>query len=268
MSNEFPPVDVRVIDHPRVPELVVRQSVAGTRFEPPPRTHVQFRNAHANEVDFSRAHFYIFASSGCLFTRCDFQHVRVAYGGTLSGRSQTVYRDSRFDGADLSPLDPGTARFERCTFDRANLEGWNCFDTEFVDCHFAGRIEGVKFWGHSPGLKIFKRRRVNEFRGNDFREVELIDTQFTGGIDLQAQQLPTGDAYIRLDRIDDRIARVREEILRWPDGRARHEALVMLMIYEGRPRQKQVELFTRRDDLEIDPNVRNRVWDMLQHALP
>jgi len=139
------------MDWSRVPVLVIRQPLPPGKFAPPPGTLVEFRRVHAQELDFSRAHFFALHTSGCLFTRCDFRHMQIEYGGTLSERAQSVYRECRFDHADLSQVDPWTARFEKCNFDRANLGDWNCFEAEFIDCHFAGRIKEVKCWGKTRG---------------------------------------------------------------------------------------------------------------------
>lgn len=64
---------------------------------------------------------------------------------------RTVYRDCHFDRAELRHFSVGTARFERCTFDGARLDGWRSNLAEFVDCHFAGKIRNVKFFGRSNG---------------------------------------------------------------------------------------------------------------------
>jgi len=65
-----------------------------------------------------------------------------------------------------------------------------------------------------------------------------------------------------------RIAKARGEISRWPDGAARHQALVMVQVLEDYPIMKQFEVFTRRDNIPISPEVRDRVFELLEGALP
>ena len=43
-----------------------------------------------------------------------------------------------------------------------------------------------------------RQRRRNEFRDNDFAELELLDVSFRTGIDLDLQRLPSGQRYTLL----------------------------------------------------------------------
>ena len=43
---------------------------------------------------------------------------------------QTTFRDCRFDGADMRRVKPAYARFERCTFDDAAIDGWKTEESE------------------------------------------------------------------------------------------------------------------------------------------
>jgi pentapeptide repeat protein len=225
---------------------------------------VEFRGIQASEVNFSRARFCWYLAGSSTFTSCDFSHVRIDEGN-LGNDCATIYRRCRFDGADLRNANPLFARFEQCSFDGADFRGFRSFYAEFVECHFAGRIVSAKFFGLPEGLTGPPRdltRKTNEFRGNDFREAELIDTGFVHGIEIEAQQWPQGDAYVMLDRIHERIEKARAAVLSWQDHKARKEALVMLQIY-SQDTEHQDGLFARRDDVPIARSNRDQVWDLL-----
>ena len=118
------------------------------------------------DCDFSDVHVerLPFADAGSLFGRCSFHRARIG--------------------------DFGRARMEQCDFSEAHLKGWFSFRADVVECRFAGRLEGVVF----AATDAYGERR-NEFRGNDFRDAELVDFAFRHGIDLDAQLLPDGRDY-------------------------------------------------------------------------
>ena len=126
----------------------------------------------------------------------------------------SVYRDCTFDRADLRQCSSGLARLERCSFDHTRIDGWIC-DNDFVDCTFAGRFRNIQFSGRMNPTLIRVRgvpMCPNEFRGTDFVGARFIYVDFTGGIDLDAQKLPTGPEYHRLDIRPQTVARVERLI--------------------------------------------------------
>lgn len=251
-----------------MPHLKVEGAHSGGKFVAPPGTLVDFRAAHMTDVDFRHTRIWAFKASASVFTRCDFRAARIE-AGHFGTNEQSIYLDCRFDKAQIGGTDAGFARFERCTFDGAKLDRWRAFNAEFIDCHFAGRIVEVAFAGR-PDPKLQKwvqpPRSINEFRGNDFREAELIDCVFARGIDLGAQMWPRGDSYVRLDHFRERLLRARAEVAHWQDNQWREEALLMLRAYEP-VAKTQDELFARRDDLKTPAEVRNRVWEILSQPL-
>jgi len=135
-----------------------------------------------------------------------------------------------------------------------------------LNATFAGKVVSAKFFGRPEGLTEFPqhlKRQSNEFRGNDFREADLIDTSFIHGINVDEQQWPPGDAYIKLDRVHERIQKARASVSRWQDSKAREEAWAMLEIYD-RETEHQDGVFARRDDVTIAPGTRDQVWSLLQ----
>lgn len=225
------------------------------------------------DADFRRVTFDQFAPEGCTFEHCDFsgQTLDRRYQPLFSSRKQSVFRDCRFDGADLAGVRPGQARFERCTFADARIDAWEAFTAEFVDCTFSGRVLNVRFygkpWGSHAG-ELDPARAVNTFTGNDFRKADLIGTLFIHGVDISKQRWPEGAQYVTLDRIHQRIARARLGVLEWRDHKARQEALDMLqaasLLYAH-----QMTVISRRVDERwtAAPAVQERVWDALGQAI-
>jgi uncharacterized protein YjbI with pentapeptide repeats len=237
---------------------------------------VEFDGAHVVDVDLSGKTFESFRVRESIFERCDFRRFRStmtlpAFG--IPAPKQTVYRECRFDGADLRRASVGEARFESCVFDGAKIERLFSTHAEFIDCHFAGKIVSSNFCGRAPEVSTYVRRtpgreRRNEFRGNDFSKTDLIDAAFKFGIDISAQLWPQGPEYVRLDRLPERFARARKAIETWTSEPDREAGLEMLDLYSHYGYEEQQELFARRDNLPAIPRkIRDRVWDLLEHAL-
>jgi len=225
------------------------------------------------DADFRRITFDQFAPEGCTFERCDFsgQSLDRRYQPLFSSRKQSIFRDCTFDSADLTGVRPGQARFERCTFDDAKIDAWESFTAEFVDCHFAGRLNNVRFYGRPWGSgaeRIDPMRTTNAFTGNDFRKADLVGVIFAHGIDIKKQLWPKSKDYVILDRIHQRIAKVRLGVLEWRDHEARQEALEMLqaasLLYAH-----QMTIIGRRveERWTAAPATQERVWDELQAAI-
>lgn len=254
----------------RIPRSVVSRLAEGARFYPP-RGQVAFKDVTIVGADFHETRWDDFRASNSAFVGCDFRRARFgqAVFGSRTAR-QTSFRNCRFDGADLRNADPAEARFEGCVFDGAKIEEWRSFLAEFVDCRFAGRIVACIFSGRpwGPGADHLEPpRTTNEFRGNDFRDVDLIDCSFVRGIDIDTQLWPANDLYVRLDRAKKRIAEARTLISRWPDGPERLAALRMLDVYSSAGYEEQDQLFVRRDNLlTVRADIRDRVWNLLEHS--
>ena len=226
-----------------------------------------------SDVDLARSKFERLMPSGCTFVRCDFRTTTLdrRLSPLFKAREQNTFRECRFEGADLRAIDPGASRFESCVFDGADLRGWNASMAEFIDCHFAGRVERVRFYGRPWGSgaeDLIPARTVNAFRGNDFREAEMIDVAFVMGIEIEKQRWPQGDEYVRLDRIHQRLTRGHGAILRWKDLAPRGEAMAMMQDLSLLYRQ-QNEVIARRSDPRraTPPEIQDRVWATLASVL-
>jgi hypothetical protein len=225
------------------------------------------------DADFRHVSFDQFAPEGCTFEHCDFssQTLDRRYQPLFSSRKQSIFRDCRFDGADLTGVRPGQARFERCTFDNAKIDAWESFTAEFIDCRFTGRVVNARFYGRPWGSAsdhLDPVRTVNAFSDNDFRSADLIGVTFIHGIDIKKQKWPAGPEYVTLDRIHQRIAKTRLGVLEWRDHHARQEALDMLqaasLLYAH-----QMTIIGRRveERWSATPAVQERVWDALARSI-
>ena len=108
------------------------------------------------------------------------------------------------------------------------------------------------------------RRKRNDFYGNDFRDAELIDTMFVGGIDLDAQRLPESSEYVRVNDALDRIERARGQFDSWQDTGAARRASSVLNVLEYMASEDQRDLFVRKADLDYDMprDVSASMWQL------
>jgi hypothetical protein len=249
---------------PPEPTLITTELPPG-RFEPPaPSVHI--RDVAIRNVDFSKLRGSNWTSGGTTFENCRFDEFATEHA-TLGVPPASVFRDCSFRNADLRTAQPGHARFERCDFGGSRIEDWFAFCAEFVDCVFPhAQIVGSKFSGKPLecfGLFEFRRRRRrNEFRGNDFSQAELIDTLFVGGIDLDLQRLPEREPYFRLDGARDRVRHAVRELDR-DERHPAHDALLSRLRTLGSFSEDQDDLLLRRDELDVPPADEERLIELL-----
>ena len=223
-------------------------------------------------VDFRKARFDKFQLAVGNFVACDFRGLRLdeKFAPFFVTRPRSTFTSCKFDGADLRQISPEGTRFEKCSFDDARLDGWTPARAEFVECRFAGKVLSVTFSGRPAGpgsTRIDPVRSKNDFRGNDFRDAQLIDTVFVFGIDLEQQRWPLGDDYVRLDKFHRRLEAARADILGWETGEMRTAGLAMLQSLAQRW-QDQREIIGMRVSpaVKAASRIQIRVWDALEHA--
>jgi hypothetical protein len=266
------------------PATIIGHDLEGGRFEVDPGTDYWFEQITLRDVDFSGAQFGKADGEGglrvsaCLLEDCDFSD-STFHSADLGWGGRSVYRRCSFDSASLrqvlgrSPLmmafTLGEARFEDCTFLDAKIRGWLAHDAEFVRCRFRGKIDRCRFFGRQLDRRWFGLlpRRRNEYCGNDFREVEFIWSSFEQGIPIRDQLWPEGPDYIRLDRVDERITRVRPLVESWPDADRQEAEVELNMLTEDAVGQDEV--FARRVEPDLKPEVaavHERLWQLLEDA--
>jgi hypothetical protein len=109
---------------------------------------------------------------------------------------------------------------------------WTCFEAEFIDCTFTGRLQTCIFNGTvSEEDRPWVGRERNEFRGNDFSGAELVDVAFRTGIDLDQQRLPTGPDYLYVPDAAAAIERAQRGLADWmPDTEFQRLAQVIVTV--------------------------------------
>lgn len=240
------------------------------RNQPDDERVVALHRATIAAVDFRRARFDRFTIGGCLFDRCDFRGLKLdqRLAPLFTALPRSVFRDCYFDGVDMRRGRLGQSRFERCTFDDARLEGARTEAAEFIDCRFAGRLDGVTFYGAPWGAeakRLDPPRRRNEFRGNDFRDAEMLDVAFVYGIDVDRQRFTLDELHVRVDDFQRRLGRARTEVKEWYE-RDRRPAQVMLAALAHRWRDQDVVVARRwTPRIKVPDRVQARVWDLLEH---
>ena len=264
------PAHARVVGdwRPALRRLRVGEDLRDQRFDPGGVDEVDFDNVTVERVEFSGFRFNLFTSAGSRFVDCDFSKTRFKMSGGFSSDPPSSFVGCRFDGADLRAMFLlKETRFERCSFVGARIEGWQSWCAEFVDCTFGGRIVRGDSSGrpHHCFAKVTRTR--NEFHGNDFRQVDLVDTRFSYGIDIDAQLWPDDPIYIRLDQWPARVEWAEDQVRLWENTESRNQALAMLEIYSNSGMLEQQSVFLRRDTLRNTPeSVRDAVWRLLEEA--
>jgi hypothetical protein len=202
--------------------------------------------------------------------RCEFTDMRISNWVTGAGRTTvTTYTECVFDRSRIRFNPGGLARFERCSFRDVDLRDWMCFETELVDCVFTGRMRRAFFNGTvREELVEALGRTSNEFRGNDFSGMDLLDVGFRTGIDLSLQRLPTGEQYVYLPDAERALQRAREQVL--ASGRVRlwgehGDVVPVIDVALKTVRNGQRQLLLRKDDYSrlIPPDELDTIFDIL-----
>jgi hypothetical protein len=149
-------------------------------------------------VAYEDLHLDAISVSESKLTGCVFRNVRTRSASFGAGRKQSVYTDCLFDRCDFEVGVAGNARFVGCEFTSCKLAGIVSVTLELIDCEFsATTVRGCVFHAKVPvSSPVYRDRKLNEFRGNDFSRAELIDTDFRGGIELEERHLPHGRGYL------------------------------------------------------------------------
>lgn len=204
-----------------------------------------------------------FSATDSTFERCRFESLRIASACFGAGQEQSLYRDCVFDHSTIRADAPGNARFERCSFRDVKLRSWLCFDTEFVDCVFTGRLQRCVFNGHT--LDDNPDRDTNDFRGNDFSGAELVDVGFRTGIPLAKQALPVGGDYLVITSPGPSTRCARQTVMSWPDDQRRRRALALIMGCEEDYANGQDQIFLTAVR-HMWPDIVHEVFDILRRC--
>lgn len=229
---------------------------------------LRFRAEEVVGQEFSDQAIEFLTAEQTRFRGCRFERTLIDNASFGAGTSMSYYLGCSFDGSYIRATALGRARFEGCSFQEVHLHEWFCFEAEFVDCVFTGRGEKLIFDGRVPDdAQRELGRASNEFRGNDFTQMQLQEVDFRGGIDLTRQGLPSGDEYLLLERPRSALCHVRDEVEKWTNTRHREDALGLVALLMEDVDRGQAQLFLRPADFsDDDPEMVRELVDLLVAA--
>ena len=223
---------------------------------------VNLRHVHARGASYAGRTLEKFCSVGCRFMGCQFERMRINDAAFGSGMEMSEYVDCVFDGLRFDHA-TGNARFVRCSFREVDLRSWYCYAVEMIDCVFTGRLEEMVFHGTvSPAKRAFLHRERNEFHGNDFSGVDLIDVAFRRGIDLTQQRLPAGPQYLYLPDAAAALAHAQSVAAGWR-VELREEALAVIRTCRSSVDGGQRQLLLRPDNYYSSDPLSHEAVDKL-----
>jgi len=212
-----------------------------------PNQFITLDHVQVSDQDYSNRNLAMFTAIGSRLKQCHFTEARIAHASFGAGREMSEYVDCSFDRIHVDYAG-GHARFVRCSFRDVYIQKWLAQSTELIDCAFSGRIDWAVFCSRIPIERMRKdlRRERNEFRGNDFSNVRLVEPDFRDGIDLTEQRLPTGPEYLYVPDALSAVKRLRSALEDWDSSaETRRHAFIWLHIFEEIVKRGQKQLFLR-----------------------
>jgi hypothetical protein len=199
--------------------------------------------------DFRGLDLLQFSAEGARLERCAFDGSVIESGSFGAGRATSEYVDCSFSDAKIHMGPGGYARFVDCTFENVAIDNWFCFAVELVGCTFSGQLRKAVFNGCVPPEKRdVAGRATNQFEGNDFSRVKLVDVAFRTGIDLSKQRLPSGQEYTFLADAPSAVRRARIAFNALDDQEAKKRVRGVLAVMEEDVAAGQGQLLIRVDD--------------------
>jgi hypothetical protein len=215
----------------------------------PDDQRVVLDHARLDGENYSGRTLLQFASIGSHLHACNFDRVQIQSAAFGSGRETSEFVDCTFNGARMTMAPGGFSRFVRCAFHNVNIRNWICLTVEMIDCKFSGRLNTAIFNGAVPEDERAVIGRVsNEFHGNDFSAMDLIDVGFRTGIDLTKQILPSGEDYLYLPQGAAAVAQAKSRVVSWDDEEMRRAATTIIQGLEFELSGGQHQLLSRLSD--------------------
>lgn len=216
---------------------------------------IALNHEHLRNADFSGRRLMQFSSVGSKLHSARFDNARIKSASFGAGREPSEYIECSFDGSHIRFGPGGYARFVRCSFRDVDLRDWFCFAVELIDCTFTGRMRRAFFNGTVPEDKQANlHRQRNEFRGNDFFDMDLLDVAFRTGIDLTKQRLPSGPGYLFLADARSAVQRARSEVVGWQELEVRQSAIEIIKMLADAVQGGQEQLLLRAETYSQFPS--------------
>jgi hypothetical protein len=233
-------------------------------FKIPNDQRIVLDHARLDGEDYSGRTLLQFASIGSHLHACNFDQTQIQSAAFGSGRETSEFVECTFNGARMNIAPGGFSRFVRCSFHNINIQNWICLTVEMVDCTFSGRLETAVFNGSVPeDERAIIGRASNEFHGNDFSAMDLIDVSFRTGIDLAKQILPSGEDYLYLPQAPSAVAQAKSSVAAWDDEEMRRAATVIIQGLEYDLLDGQQQLLLRASDCYRVSGIPRKAVDSL-----
>jgi uncharacterized protein YjbI with pentapeptide repeats len=234
-----------------------------------PSQRVVLDHEDVDSADFSGRTLVQFVAIGSRLTGCRFDKTRIRQASFGAGRETSEYIECKFDGARIRFGPGGYSRFVRCSFREVDLRSWFCHTVEMVDCVFTGRLHQAVFYGSQPPKLIETTTRArNEFRGNDFSGIELVDVSFRGGIDLREQRLPSGPEYVYIPSGPETVHRAMANVNSLSEPNVREKVTKLLELLDSATYRGQQQLLLRKDTYEpFPPAAVDAFFELLRLAM-
>lgn len=234
------------------------------------RVLIEFATVRGEDFSGRRGREWVISKSR--FEGCRFENLRVDAFCFGAGPWMSEYVDCSFDGSRIKALNPGRARFIRCSFRNVRLHKWLGTHVEFIDCVFSGALSEINFDGAVPqrDQKELGRSR-NVYRGNDFSDAEFTGVAFKGGVDLLEQRLPQGEGYLFLADAEPVIRAAFDHVDEWTEPEERHigRSLLNVKLRYIEDGQRQLLLsphdFTKRNP--VDDQAYRRLREVIVSIL-
>lgn len=215
----------------------------------PDDQRVVLDHARLHGENYSGRKLLQFASIGSHLRGCNFDQMRIQSASFGEGRESSEFVECTFNGTRMDMGPGGFSRFVRCSFHDVTIRNWICLSVEMIDCTFSGRLDTAIFNGTVPeDERGIIGRASNEFHGNDFSAMNLIDVAFRTGIDLTKQVLPSGEDYLYLPQAAAAVARAKSQVVSWDDQEMRRAATTIIQGLEYELSGGQSQLLLRLSD--------------------
>jgi hypothetical protein len=235
--------------------MIFLKEVVAVKYEAKVKTHIEvphdrrvvLDHVQLTERDYSAHKFVQFCTIGCRLEKCRFTGTTITDAQLGSGLEMSDFIDCTFDGSRLIGLG-GRSRFVRCSFREIDGAHWIFNQAELIDCTFTGRLRKAIFSGTVPAqFRADVKRDRNEFYGNDFSGMDLVDVTFRAGIDLVRQRLPSGPDFLYLKNPRQIIDKAMAQAGAWPESKDRRTAFAILSGLSDEVNAGQQQLLLRRD---------------------
>lgn len=163
---------------------------------------------------------------GNRFVDCSFRHT--SFRGAGLGFKGSNFQNCQFVEARFTKTVFNRPEFDSCEFDKCNLKGIDFNASSFVNCRFAGELDGVWFKGGfqtSAEESKYGKPRRNELRGVDFRAASLWGVAFSNHCGFEKVQLPSDGQHVYVADWRSGLRAVENAMVSWPDAVQKQAAL-------------------------------------------